>query len=290
MSPATGAQPGRLGRFELDLYLYGLRVGLTLLGARRLNRALRYLVQPVPYWRSLEYRLVWAAAGFQATDRVLDIGSPKLLSLYLADRVGAEVYSTDLEDYFVDEYTYLRQARRLAPERLHVETADGRALPYPDGWFSKVFSVSVIEHIPDHGDSECLREIARVLAPGGSCFITVPFSPTSREDYQKPDFYWARSSRPAGDGLVFFQRRYSEDDLRRRLIEPSGLEVTSQLYVGEKVFVDDQDRDFSDAFPITLMTSPAHPLIARLLHTEPSTSWRVLRKPLCAFLELRKPA
>ncbi len=290
--PSTGgaALPDSrtLARFETDLYRYALEIGVALLRGRRLKPALRHLIQPISYWRSVEYRLVWGAAGFGAADRVLDIGSPKLLSLYVAERTGAEIYSTDLLDYFVEEWRYLSQARRVAPERFHVETADGRALPYPDAFFSKVYSISVIEHIPDDGDSDCLREIGRVLAPGGRCLLTVPFWPTSQDVYHRPDFYFAASSPTNGGGLVFFQRRYSEEDLQRRLIRPSGLHLTRLLYVGERVGTRNDRREFCEVAPM-LITSPLHPVLSRLVHTRPAASWHTLRKPLCAFLELTKP-
>jgi len=76
---------------EADLYAYGLRLGTHCLSDRRWKRGLKFLVQPIPYWRSLEYRLVWKHAGFNRDDRILDIGSPKLLSIYLAERVGASL-------------------------------------------------------------------------------------------------------------------------------------------------------------------------------------------------------
>ena len=78
---------------------YGQAVGVNLLRAGRFRRGLRYMFQPVAYWRSIEYRLVCNAAHFQASDRILDVGSPKLLSLYLADQVGAEVFATDIDSW-----------------------------------------------------------------------------------------------------------------------------------------------------------------------------------------------
>lgn len=287
--PATRAELRRLARFELDLYRYGLRMGAAMARRGRTKRALIHLVQPIPYWRSLEYRMVWGAAGFERDDRVLDIGSPKLLSLYLADRVGAEVWSTDLEDYFVDEYTYLREVRRVPAGRFHVEVADGRALPYADESFTKIYAISVIEHIPEGGDSDCLREIARTLRPGGRCFLTVPFSPKARDIYRSPQFYWAGSSPSSDDGLVFFQHRYSEDDLQKRLIDPSGMRPARRLYVGERFSIGRRDRELSELKVPMLVTSPIHPLVSRVGHTRPTPDWRDLEKPVFAFLELYKP-
>jgi SAM-dependent methyltransferase len=267
----------------MSMHAYGRAVGLDLLRARRFRRGLRCMFQPVAYWRSIEYRLVWNAANFQRSDRVLDIGSPKLLSLYLAEQVGAEVFSTDIEDYFVEEYQSLRTSRRISTERLHIEVQDGRRLGYPDNSFTKAYSISVIEHIPGGGDSECMREIGRVLAPGGECFITVPFWRTSRERYRKPDFYWAGASASSPDGRVFYERHYSEEDLYTRLIDPSGLRVHRLEFIGERILTG-STLEIAD---LPAVMGPLEPLISRLVHVR-ATDWRDLKKPLCAFMVLRK--
>jgi SAM-dependent methyltransferase len=45
-------------------------------------------------------------------------------------------------------------------------------MPFPDGAFDRVIAAEVLEHIPD--DWQALREIARVLRPGGQVAVTVP--------------------------------------------------------------------------------------------------------------------
>lgn len=45
-------------------------------------------------------------------------------------------------------------------------------LPYKDNSFSKIFSTEVLEHVED--DSGALKEIFRILKPGGTLIITVP--------------------------------------------------------------------------------------------------------------------
>jgi SAM-dependent methyltransferase len=284
-SRATVEAGGRL--HEADLYAFGLRIGTQLLAAGRIKRGMRYLVQPIPYWRSLEYRLVWGAAGFSADDRVLDIGSPKLLSLYLAERVGGEIFATDIEDYFLDEFQFLRQARRIAPETLHLAVEDGRKLSFEDNSFTKIYSISVIEHIPDNGDSECLGEIGRVLRPGGRCLITVPFSLTYQEEYRRPNFYWAGSAGAPADGRVFYCRRYTDAELQNRLVKPSGLTVRQISYVGERFLLHSR-RELAD-YLIPQFTGPIHPIASRLAHTGPTESSKELKKPLAAFLLLTKP-
>jgi SAM-dependent methyltransferase len=278
------AVPGWIG---LALQAYGMRLGLHLLRRRRVARALRYLVVPVNYWRSLEYRLALEEGAFLPGDRVLDIGSPKLLSLWVAERVGASVVATDIEEYFAEEYALLRQARRVAPERLRLGVEDGRRLSFPDASFDKVYSISVLEHIPDDGDSACVREIARVLAPGGRCVLTVPFWPGARVDWREPDFYWSGASVDGGAGKTFFQRRYGEAELHERLIAASGLRLAKLRFVGERLDAG-AGRECCELLPPP--TGPAQPLIARLLLTPPVADWRSLRKPLCALIVLEKPA
>ena len=49
---------------------------------------------------------------------------------------------------------------------------DALALPFPDGTFDRVIASEVLEHIPD--DVAAMRELARVLRPGGTMAVTVP--------------------------------------------------------------------------------------------------------------------
>lgn len=269
------------------LYRYGLRIGLKLLARGAVIRALPFLIRPVNYWRTLEYRLVLRAAGFSAGDTVLDVGSPKLLALYLAKIVGATVFATDIDHYFLKNYASLRELEGISAEKLRLAVEDGRHLTFPDNYFDKVYSVSVLEHIPLDGDTACIQQMARVLRPGGSCLITVPFSPTPRMDYLSANrVYWASHSTGA-ESKVFYQRRYNEQDLFERLIDPSGLHLQELLYVGERAMAGSQ-RELSDFLPA--LSGPIQPLLSRLLHTQPAPTWRELQKPLCAFLSLQKPA
>ncbi len=65
----------------------------------------------------------------------------------------------------------LREARRREAYRLLLQ-ADGARLPFPDGVFGTVVSNCVLEHIPDV--EPVVREVARVLRPGGRFYFSVP--------------------------------------------------------------------------------------------------------------------
>ena len=65
----------------------------------------------------------------------------------------------------------LGEARRLGVYR-HLAVADARALPFRSGGFRTVTSVCAVEHMD--GLPGVLRELSRVLAPGGRLLVTVP--------------------------------------------------------------------------------------------------------------------
>jgi ubiquinone/menaquinone biosynthesis C-methylase UbiE len=270
------------------LYTYGVKLGLQSILDGSLSREhVKKLVVPVNYWRTLEFRLVLEALGAGPSDRILDIGSPKLLSLYLSDVVGAEVFATDIHDYFVKPYRQYGRLKGVAGTRFHALPADGCALPFRDGSFNKIYSISVLEHIPGRGDSACAAEIGRALCRGGTCAITVPFAPDGAVEYRaSTKFYWAgRNREEPGRTEAFYQRRYREQELYERIIRPSGLEVEKVSFMGER-FMSWTRRELSDFLPA--LAGPLHPMLSRVFHVPPRSSWREVQKPLGALVVLKR--
>jgi ubiquinone/menaquinone biosynthesis C-methylase UbiE len=71
----------------------------------------------------------------------------------------------------------IRAARRVAMQlgiRAHCVVADGRFLPFADRTFSQVFSYSVLQHISRAEVEQTLREVDRVLCPGGKLLVQMP--------------------------------------------------------------------------------------------------------------------
>ena len=101
---------------------------------------------------------------------------------------------------------------------------DARALPFADNSLPFLYSVSVVEHIGGEGDSEGLREMGRVLKPGGTAVITVPVGPTFSEVWLDRDPY---GSQPKDGERVFFSYIYDRQNLEKRLVKPSGLTLES---------------------------------------------------------------
>jgi SAM-dependent methyltransferase len=120
--------------------------------------------------------------------RVLDAGST-LNHAHVLDRVLP----------LVDELHVVTLApeERSFPERgISYVYADLRGLPYRDGSFETVVSLSTLEHVgkdnsryggsasedePDAALGRALAELRRVLAPGGTMLVSVPYG--RREDH-----------------------------------------------------------------------------------------------------------
>jgi SAM-dependent methyltransferase len=162
-----------------------------------------------------------------APRRILDIASPKLLACWLADRTSSEIVATDLWQAEVANWRALTAAADPAGarwRRLRLEAADATALPYEAGSFDAAYSASVIEHIPGHGDTTAMAELARVLRPGGVLALTFPFRPEHEDEYVEHDLYGTRYT---GTPL-FFQRHYSVASVEERLLTGDAFEVVER--------------------------------------------------------------
>ncbi len=111
--------------------------------------------------RALEHRLF---AQETLVHPVLDIGCGDGHYAAAAFPGGIDV-GIDVTEAIVAE------ARQNGPYG-RVEVASGTALPYADESFLTVVSNCVIEHIPDI--EALVREVSRVLAPGGRFIFSVP--------------------------------------------------------------------------------------------------------------------
>lgn len=102
----------------------------------------------------------------QPTDRVLDCGCGMgYLSMVMGEVSGAAIVGVD------GDHARLRWAQR---ENVPAELArvDINSLPFADEAFDKILLSEVLEHLAD--DEIGLRELWRVLRPGGALAISVP--------------------------------------------------------------------------------------------------------------------
>ena len=107
-------------------------------------------------------RAVVEHAGVGPGDRVLDIGSGPGAALQHASALGAEVYGVDPTPSMVTK------ARRRVPNAV-ISEGSAEALPFEDGVFSHVWTISAFHHWASPGTG--IDEVRRVLAPGGTFLV-----------------------------------------------------------------------------------------------------------------------
>jgi SAM-dependent methyltransferase len=135
---------------------------------------------------------------------ILDAGCGTGNNLRHLARHGRAV-GVDLSD---DALRFCR-ARGVAAAR-----AELLALPFPDGRFDCVTSLDVIYHRWVQDDAAAVREMARVLRPGGLLLLRVPAL----------GVLWG-----AHDEAVHSRHRYRRGEIRR-LLESAGLSVLRATY------------------------------------------------------------
>ena len=139
-------------------------------GAVRFRSEYHYAV--FEYWRSAKVLRYLDRCGVTRLGRVLDDGcGGGGMTVSFAEESDA-VVGIDLSDRFAAAGTVLAREKGVA--NVCFARTDGQALPFRDDAFDTVFSHAVIEHVAD--PLAYLREIRRVLKPGGVVFLqTAPY-------------------------------------------------------------------------------------------------------------------
>ena len=91
-------------------------------------------------------------------------------------------------------------------------------LPIGDASVDGVLALNLLEHVPE--DGLALREIARVLRPGGRAAVVVPRGPGLYDYY---------------DEALQHERRYAAGELARKA-RRAGLRVRDRIHLGSVVF------------------------------------------------------
>ena len=222
----TSACPGGDGWRHLVTHSYRLGAGWLRRSPRHrgagARAGLQRLLVPLDPWRFYEMSRVLEE---RFDGDWLDVSSPKLLMSYLQREgrsrwVGIDLFSREID------------AWRTVDPSLDLHVQDARALEFPDGAFDGCLCISVIEHVPGDDDAAVMAEMWRVLRPGGLVVLTTNVARDPHEAFIG-DRRYDEASVQVDDGRVFFERHYTADDLRARLL---GLpwEVVTEEYVRMK--------------------------------------------------------
>ncbi|MFI9845463.1 class I SAM-dependent methyltransferase [Nonomuraea sp. NPDC051941] len=163
--------------------------------------------------RRAAFTRVATAARPRAGDRVLDVGcGTGYLSRILAPVVtpGGHVTGVDPSPAMIDYAT-----RHASANCTYVE-GEGQDLPFPDGSFDLVVSSFAVHHIPAGARPEALRQMFRVLRPGGRLLIA---------EFRPPANPLARHLIGALSGPAM---RHDPRDLLGTMIPDAGFRVESE--------------------------------------------------------------
>jgi SAM-dependent methyltransferase len=111
-----------------------------------------------------KFRAIEALLGDTRGKTCLDVGSNNGVISYLLRQRGGLWFSADLEPKTVESI------RAMVGER--VWRIDDQGTPFEDGAFDLVVIIDFLEHIA--GDGRFVRELTRILKPGGELVVNVP--------------------------------------------------------------------------------------------------------------------
>lgn len=146
--------------------------------------------------------------GLQAGERLLDVGAGAGRHAFEGARRGASVVAVDIDGASLKDMAAAGVDGCVQGSALD--------LPFEDASFDRVIAAEVMEHIGD--DRAALRELARVVRPGGVLAVTVPRWLPELVCWALTDEYHA----PFVEGGHV--RIYRESALRSR-IEAAGFDV-----------------------------------------------------------------
>jgi SAM-dependent methyltransferase len=137
-----------------------------------------------------------------------------------ASRQGARTCGIDISPPTVRQARGAFAPRPDDPQPLRGVVADVRDIPFRDASFDAIYSMGTIEHFDD--TERAVREMARVLRPGGRAIVGVP---NRHDPFLRPLFVTALQA--VGLYGYGYEKSYSRRGLRR-MLERAGLEVVAE--------------------------------------------------------------
>jgi SAM-dependent methyltransferase len=166
---------------------------------------------------------VWRAGQERRLQMILDVAGKRIKGLVLENGCGVGMYVEHMAPYGGKivglEYDFERAAEAGSRSKRTLNAA-GESLPLPSGTFDLILSHEVLEHVQD--DTQAVREMVRVLRPGGRIVLFVPnrgYPFETHGIYWRGKYYFGNKPfvnylpRPWRDKLAPHVRIYSKSDL-----------------------------------------------------------------------------
>ena len=144
--------------------------------------------------------------------KILDFGCGSGIFVNELQKRGYQTSGIDISEEAI-KYGELRGIKNL-------KIQDSHKLDYPNGNFNAVLSMDVLEHLED--ESWAIKEVERILKPGGKFIIMVPA-------YQ---FLWG-----VQDEVAHHYRRYTLGGLKKKIIGSGKLEISHATYFNTLLFL-----------------------------------------------------
>ncbi|MGD9580503.1 MAG: class I SAM-dependent methyltransferase [Vampirovibrionia bacterium] len=202
---------------------------------------IKNILYGIDYHKCLEYPVAYKQLKLDSNvSTLLDIGTGKhsIFPLYVSynfPQINTKI--TDLGSYVFKQLDRIKKIKELnvnyQNSKLIIEKQDATQLTYENNSFDRVSAISSIEHIPNNGDSDAIKEIHRVLKPGGIAVISVPYNNNCYEEKYREQTNYSIEKK---EEPVFFSHYYDEEALYNRLINISEFELEKITYLGEKDF------------------------------------------------------
>lgn len=218
---------------------------------------------------------------------VLDISSPQILSCFLCSQEHIQLEYTSILD---SELKQMKNLSILLGKRVKLIKGDARSYDYGKK-YNYIFCISVLEHIDpeNRGEVKLTSRISEFLSPGGKFIFSVPFYHKSFSEYKHGDVY----ERKANGEKIFFQRFYDESMIHENIIKPSGLDILSKMYIGERFYLSDikyrLGHLFSSHSLLKILNAWSFGILPKIF-LFPTEQYENIKKPYLAIYCLGKKA
>ena len=177
------------------------------------------------FWtRHWEYATLIIDSEVESEMRVLDAGGTGTVFSYFLALMGCDVYTVDIDKQKVEDANALTpKLKEQAVAKINHSFQSIAKMSFPDNYFDRVFSICVIEHLNNEDQLAGLKEMARVLSPGGILAMT----------YDYVDLPQGKEYAGEHEGVYMHP-----EEVKDWIIKPSGLEVIGNvdLYKNSKIF------------------------------------------------------